>query len=548
MYIKTIIFGLLYFGLAVPLFAQSTEAFYEAAMKAYKRRDYTTAAAQFDEVIKGKGYSASTSALYDGACIYALQGNTARALDILTFLANKRYWSNLAHLRSDKDLESLRTLPAWETLVSQVMLNQAAQPARTRARVQQQIRKAKAILAADNGRLWGADIWSDNIVFLEPDNTVYAVKPLPGTVRTPEGLYSCRMEPKVFSQTNSVQTYEGESYATVLTSYLNDSSATLIHELFHVLHGRHKKLLGDPVNYLDNADAREWLRLEFQALRQALQSASAGNKTTVVQYLNDALVFRRQRHEKYADALDGELQIETLEGLANYTGLALSAYPDLYARAIKEINSREEASTYTRPFPYATGPAYGLLFDYLALPWRTGLDHVYDFLQIYETLYNKRPVYADARTIKQARKRNNYDAIHRQELARKQEHDRQVAFYTDMLVTRPVLRVAIGSDQYSRSFDMNGTLVLGTWGMVYSGITGTDGSGNNFGNFSILPDKAALGQTGILGAFDGRHFTFPLPFRTEGNRLIGDWYVIELNAGWQVQQVNEKGDMEIVKR
>lgn len=545
---KTIFFSVACFCLTVHTFAQNVETFYEAAMKAYKRHDYAAAAVYFDGVMKAGGYNAATAMLYDGACIYALQGDSQRALDILAFLAGKRYWSNLDHLRSDTDLEALHVLPAWQDIIKQVAQNQVTRPARIRRDVQREMLKAKSILMSDNGRLWGENLWTDNIVFLDPDNTIYAVRPLPGTSLTEEGLYTRKVEDRVFSQTNSVQRYDGESYATILTSYLGDSSATIIHELFHVLHGKHKTLLGDPVNYLDNADARELLRLEYQALRRALQAASANKKTLVEQCLYDALMFRKSRQATYAASLDGELQIETLEGLANYTGLVLSGYPDLYARAIKEINSREDAPTYTRPFPYATGPAYGLLFDYLKLAWRTDLDHVYDFLKIYETLYLRASIQADARSVKTARRYNNYETIHQQETARKKAHDSQIDFYTDMFITKPVLRVSLADDHYSRSFDMNGTLVLGDRGMVYADIRGTDNSGNNFGNFMILSGRGKLGETGILGAFDGRRFTFPLPYRIEGNKLVGDWYEIELHEGWTTQKVNAKGDMEIVKK
>ena len=60
--------------------------------------------------------------------------------------------------------------------------------------------------------------------------------------------------------------------------------------------------------------------------------------------------------------------------------------------AISEINQREQAQTYTRPFPYATGPAYGLIFDYLKINWKTGLDTIYNFLKIYETKYLQKDI------------------------------------------------------------------------------------------------------------------------------------------------------------
>lgn len=71
--------------------------------------------------------------------------------------------------------------------------------------------------------------------------------------------------------------------------------------------------------------------------------------------MKDAVIFRKERQQQYSKYLNDELEIETLEGLANYTGFVLSSYDNKYEKAIEEINQREEAKTYTRPFPYATG-------------------------------------------------------------------------------------------------------------------------------------------------------------------------------------------------
>lgn len=526
--------------------AQDAADFYREAMASYEQKDYSKAAAAFTKAFEKDGYKLSGSRLYDGACIYALQGNYPKAFTLLNYLAKERFYTNLEHISTDGDLEKMHELPEWKPLLQQVSDNKKTLPARNRARIRTELFKAKNILENDAGQLWGEKIWNRDILILDEENTIYSIYPFTGSVDDGSGLYSRKTPANMLSQTNSVQSYEGKDYAVIMTSYLNDSSATIIHELFHVLQHSKIKLAGDPVGYLDNSDAREWLRLEYQALRNALKAAQQKQeRDTIRLMLEDALRYRKLRQTKYASFLDKELQIETLEGMANYTGYKLSSYDDKYQKAIEEINGREQSPTYTRPFPYATGLAYGLLFDHLLLQWKTGLGHVYNFLDIYETRETKIDT-GEAR-VSAANLRCNYIAIHEQELVRKQENEKMLLYYTDMFVNKPTLKATASDGKYTCSFNMNGTLTLGDKGIVYSRVNGVDKSGNNFGNFTTLSGKEKLGYSGVLGLSGGLSFIFPLPQSIEGNLIKGEFYEIRLNPGWTVKKTNDKGDMEIVK-
>lgn len=526
--------------------AQEAVSPYSEAMAAYEKKDFAKASAAFTKAFKKDGYKLTNGQLYDGACIYALNQEHARAFILLNYLAKDRFYSNLEHISTDPDLDKMRALPEWKSLLEKVSNNKKNLPARIREKIKPELLKAKRILDKDAGKLWGEKIWAENVLVLDNDNTIYSLYPFPGSENTGSGLYSRKAPANTLSQTNSVQPYEGREYAVIMTSYLNDSSSTIIHELFHVLQSSKIKLAGDPVGYLDNYDAREWLRLEYQALRNALKAAQNKQKKTVImQMLEDALRYRKLRQAAYATFLDKELQIETLEGLANYTGYKLSTIADKYQEAILEIKRREQSPTYTRPFPYATGLAYGLLFDHLELKWKSGLSHPYNFLQIYETLSAR--IDTSETQVREANQRNNYAAIHEEELIRKQENEKNLAYYTEMFVTRPTLKLTVIDNRFSCSFNMNGTLTLGDKGIVYSRVNGVDRSGKNFGNFITLAGKEKLGYSGVLGLPGGLVYLFPLPQSIEGNLIKGEFYKIELHPGWAVKKINDKGDLEVVK-
>ncbi len=547
---KLIIFFLFLFPIISDAQITDIKTLYPLSMKEYDLGHYKKAAEKFQIIIDNYKFDdISSTKLYNGACIFSLARENEKAIKILEYLASHRFYSNYNHITSDTDLNNIHSEPKWKSIIEKVAENKKTQPERLRNTIKTELLKAKEILLTENGKLWGENIWSDNILVLGFDNTIYTLKALNNSKTTDSIVFYKKIPKNTLGYSNAAQKYNGKEYAVVLTNYLDDNSATIIHELFHILQHKHISLNGNPIQYLDNYDAREWLRLEYQALKNALNTINHNKeKSEVEKYVNDALLFRKLRQSKYKEYLQKEIEIETSEGLANYTGFILSTYPNKYEKAISEINFREQAQTYTRPFPYATGPAYGLIFDYLKIEWKIGLDTTYNFLKIYETKYLGKKIKVNNEKLELAQQRNNYKEIHQQEVDRKIKIEKIKKYYSDIFIHKPTLSVKLADSLYGRTFDMNGTMILKDKGIVYSMIKGVDGSGNNFGNFSTIKGKEKLGVSGILISFDGKKYTFPLPVKIENNKIIGNYYTIELNKGWKVIRVNKKGDMEIIKK
>ncbi|KAF2082419.1 hypothetical protein [Flavobacterium sharifuzzamanii] len=436
------------------------------------------------------------------------------------------------------------------TILQFATAQEADKAFKNRQNIQEKLLETKVLLEKDNGKLWGKPIWNDSIIVIDFDNSIYSLVKLPNSKTDNGVLYSKTMEPNSLVFVNTTQKYEGKEYATVLNNYLDDKSATVIHELFHLLQMKYRKFNGNPIEYLDETNARILLRLEYQALKNALKAIiEKRNIDEVKNYLKDAVIFRKERQHQYSKKLNDELEIETLEGLANYTGFVLSSYDNKYEKAIEEINQREEAKTYTRPFPYATGPAYGLIFDYLNIAWRKSLDNIYNFADIYEVMILKSKLTITKKQLQLAKSRNNFIEVNKQEIAREEEQKKLISYYTELLINKPILKVALTDiEHYGRTFNMNGTLTLNDKGIVYSSIKGRDKSGNNFGNFATIEGKNQLGKAGILSYDkDGKtYFVFPFPSKIEGTKVISEFYEIELNPDWKIVKLNDD-NMEIVR-
>ncbi|MGH1366744.1 MAG: TPR end-of-group domain-containing protein [Calditrichia bacterium] len=540
-----VLFSLLLFSSSIS-FAQNPDSLYSLSMDAYDAGDYAASAKHFSKLVILKGFEMSNRRLYNGACALALNGDNGQALKILEYLAAEKFYSNLSHIQKDGDLKDLHNSPRWKALLGQVKANKDSAPERNRTNIIKALQAAKEILQNDGGALWGEPLWNENVLVIDYDFNVYSIKPFEGSVTEDSALFYKLVTDNSLSFTNTTQQFLGEEYATVVINAIDDSSSTIIHELFHLAHLRDMKLKADPITYLDNYDARIWLRLEYEALRNALGAIDLkADKQQVMQFVNDAFRFRRIRQEKYSDYLDLELQLETVEGLANYTGIILSSYKNKYEHAIKEIDFRESAETFTRPFPYATGPAYGLLFDYLNVAWRVGFADVYNFLDIYESQVLKKKLRYDGSGFQAARLRNNFATIEQEEIARKENQQQLTNFYIDLFYDKPTLKVAVPKG-YSMSFNMNGTMVLNKEDIVYSWLKGEHMENTQFGSFATLSGKDQLGLGGILRIEDYNELVFPQPTSIVGDTIRGFNYEMTLNPGWKVAKVNEKGDMRII--
>jgi hypothetical protein len=160
----------------------------------------------------------------------------------------------------------------------------------------------------------------------------------------------------------------GEQWVMVLAPLPSDpadAAALLFHEAWHV----HQAALGFPSNtavaaHLDDPTARYLLRLEWAALAAALRSRGASQRTHIAQ----ALAFRQRRLSGKPEAAASERDQMRHEGLAAYTGTALSGAPERIA--LDALKSGARRAALGRSFAYVNGPAWGLLLDRLSPGWR----------------------------------------------------------------------------------------------------------------------------------------------------------------------------------
>lgn len=209
--------------------------------------------------------------------------------------------------------------------------------------------------AAKGERLWGRPLCAP-VVIVDPATGKYSTS------------HATPVEPLPAMRANTSFNWGAQQWVMVLAplpSDPSDAAALLFHEAWHV----HQAALGFPANtavaaHLDDPTARYLLRLEWAALGAALQSHGARQRGHIAQ----ALAFRQRRLAGKPEAAASERDQMRHEGLAAYTGTALSGAPQRVA--LEALQGGAKRAALGRSFAYVSGPAWGLLLDRQSPGWR----------------------------------------------------------------------------------------------------------------------------------------------------------------------------------
>lgn len=381
--------------------------------------------------------------------------------------------------------------------------------------------EARRVSQRDGGRLWGRSLegpmlLADTGAMRLIGNTADAEGRLKGL----EGVFAGEL-PRELGVANTASEWAGRRW-TLLHWPLGEDGGErrvlLAHEMFHRIQpelGLWVKEAG-ACTHLETRDGRLWLRLELRALRAALAAKGRARKEA----LADAMAFRAKRRSLFPQAARVEAALETQEGLAEYTGIRIGLAPE--AARLRTIRKLEEADAhphYARFFPYATGPALGLLLDEVRPGWRKGLKGDSDPSEGLRPRNRLEGVEAAA-------SRHGWEAVRAEEDARETQRLVRVADLRKRYVDGPLLRVPMGHIVFNPSRQeahaglgiYNPTLKLtAAWGI----LTVTEGS---------------------LMAEDWSEVRVQAPGDTAVPPLHGPGWTLELKEGWELVPGKRSGD------
>ncbi|MDR6735303.1 hypothetical protein [Sphingobacterium sp. 2149] len=373
-------------------------------------------------------------------------------------------------------------------------------------------------------KLWNKSIYGPILLIDPATRTIYANE-LDGkkALKPSANLYTGIL-PQEVNFSNTALDWNDKRWAMImlpLPENRDDRINLLAHESFH----RIQPDLGFSLNnannnHLDEKDGRISLRLEFEALKQALMST---HKNDMKRHLTNALFFRKYRYMLFDEAAKNENLLEINEGIAEFTGIIVSARSDESTKQylINGINRSQNNRTFVRSFAYQTTPTYGYLLYKKDNDWNKKIDKETDLTALFIRKFAISLLPPTEQNFKNLSKAYNAAVIFEEENKRDAENKRLVKTYKNKFVESSHFEIHFEKMNYS--FDPRTIIPIENLGTYYPTTRITDAWG-------ILDVT-----NGALISPDWKKISITKPISIEKNLIKGDGWTLELNSNYTIE-------------
>jgi hypothetical protein len=381
----------------------------------------------------------------------------------------------------------------------------------------------------DNGRLWGANL-AGPLMFVDRETRkIVASHPdKEGILKEKEGIYTGSY-PRENLINNTALLFGGTLYGMAPLPPEEDEYR-IVSRALHCLFHRFQDSIGFTssgynTGNMDEKNARLWVKLEWKALRKAIESEGPDQEVAV----RDALIFRGASNELYQNFTGDRIKFETYEGLSTFTHLKLATkYPEEYKTRLFEILDRiYSLISYARTYGSVHGALYATLLDKKGFDFKTIRSENTDMGEILRKLYGitlpsvcrdvagSLALNYEIETIKEEEARRDLEINAR--------IDRTVSTFTD----KPVVYFELVSPYFD--FEPEDIRPLGSHGTLYNKLRTSD----NWGKLTV--DKG--------GCLVSNNFKY-LRVTAKGlnanrNRVDGEGWHLILNNDWEIVQVEQ---------
>jgi len=367
----------------------------------------------------------------------------------------------------------------------------------------------------DGGKLWGVALHTPFVIVDEETRDVAANE---------EG-FGEKFPEELAAGTTAIK-HNGKFWAMadwdMVERYGDDDTERMemfVHEAFHALQ---PSLFGGEVEmgenpHLNELDARVLFLVEMDLLLASIKNDADER----LDFARAALFARAQRREKYGPM--AETVAELLEGKANYTQYMVTN-SDNYVTYLETESPQGE--NIARNFGYFSGAMYCYALDAFGVDWKSGLTWDSDLGEILNKtigISEKPPSLFETK----------HKEIMEKEMKRQEEINRKLQSIITAFTTRPLLRCSLESDRGG----VNMFIQVAGLGQIRRGVLQCNGTfGRMFVNNmdELMQIIQSDGEYDFLEHNDGYCAVFADGLRIEGNKVIGKYWTLELNEGYEV--------------
>jgi len=381
----------------------------------------------------------------------------------------------------------------------------------------------------DNGKLWGENLYGP-IMFVERNTRRIVANQLDneGLLKSKDGVYT-GIYPKELILSNAPVKFGGTQFAMSPLPAEEDEyriKTRAIHSLFHRFQENEGVMPSTfNANNMDEKEARLWIKLEWKALKKALNTNGEERQLAI----RDALIFRGSNRELYHKYANDENRFETYEGLATftYTMLCTNSHEEYISRLFENLDRVYSMQSYARSYGFIHGALYtSLLYDKGFDIKKINADSI-DLGKAVKEIYDiKLPIIC--RDVAGSIAVNyDIDIINKEEEQRfadiKESIHRQISIFTE----KPVVFFELESPYFD--FEPEDIHSLDTLGTLYNTMRVSD----NWGKLTV--DKG-----GCLVSNNLKYLRITAKaFKADKNHISGEGWHLILNNDWELVPVEQ---------
>ncbi|MGA1976884.1 MAG: hypothetical protein ABSG89_03420 [Bacteroidales bacterium] len=389
--------------------------------------------------------------------------------------------------------------------------------------------KAKEICDRDNGKLWGKNLYGP-LMFVDRNNRrIIANSPdNENLLKEKDGVYT-GFYPKERIISYSWVTFGGKLYGMAPLPPEEDEYRIIyraIRGLFHLFQQTTGFTSSDYLtSNMDEKNARLWLKLEWKALRRAIDSR--GDEQLLA--IRDALIFKGANHECFPKYSADETRFENYEGLATFTSILLSTNsPEEFKKRLFESLDRFYfMESYSRSYGIIHGALYATLLYMKGFDFTSIHSENVDLCELVKNIYNiKLP--SICRDVAGSLMLNyDFQTILSEEAKRESDMMDRIHTMTSIFTEKPVIILELESPYFD--FEPEDVHSMDTIGTIYSKMRVSD----NWGKLSV--------ESG--GCLVSNNYKFlritAKGLKSDKNRIEGDGWLLMINNNWKLVPVNQ---------
>ncbi|HEX2976322.1 MAG TPA: hypothetical protein VHO68_10305 [Bacteroidales bacterium] len=381
----------------------------------------------------------------------------------------------------------------------------------------------------DSGKLWGKNLYGPIMFVDRTSRLVFTNSPdKDGLLKGKDGVYS-GFYPKEQIVSIAPVVFGGTEFALAPIPTKEDEGSMkrrAIHSLFHLF----QKSEGIPPalfnqSNMEDQEARMYMKLEWKALRKAIQSEGDDR----LRAIRDALVFRGTNREIYSRFANEANHFENYEGLATYTfyKLCSSSNEECRTRLLENLDRIYNMSSYSRSYGVIHGALYAALLYDAGIDFRTLRPDSTDLGKLLREHYSIDLPEICRDVAGSLAFSYDIDIIKAEEEKRiasiKESLHKQTSTFTEKAI------VLFELESPSFDFEPEDIHPLDTMGILYSSMRVSD----NWGKLTVDKGGCLLSNNYKYLRITARGFS------AEKNHISGEGWHLILNEGWELKERNE---------